>query len=298
MNEKEQEWQESRAKGIGGSEAAAILGLSKWKTPYQVWQDKRGLSGERETSEAMEWGTILEPVIRQKYSDVTGRIVRLPGHLQDAEHSFMLGTLDGITDDQRVLEVKTSRSLQDWGEPGTDEIPMVYLIQVQHYMRITGLTVADVAVLLAGSDFRIYEVPADKELQDMLVEREYEFWNLVQTGIPPEPISYADAVKRYRTSTSKAVTASPASVAAFEALKAIKEQYKVIEQSEEAAKTIIMKELAEADTLLALDGTPIVTWKQSKESQRFDAKAFQAEHPELYKQYLKTIEGSRRFLLK
>jgi putative phage-type endonuclease len=292
------EWLEEREKGIGGSEAPAVLGLSKWKSPYQVWKDKQGLSGEREPSSAMEWGLLLEPIIRQKYSDVTGRIVKLPGHLKDDKYPFMLGTLDGITDDNRVLEIKTARDAREWGEVGTDEIPQAYLIQVQHYLHITKLSVADIAVLFGGSEFRIYEVPADRELQDMMIEREAEFWEMVQKGIPPEPVSYADAVQRYRTSKAIQVTASPTAIAAFETLRAIKEQYKVIEHSEETAKFLITKEMAEADTLLSPEGDVIVTWKQAKGSDRFDSKAFQKDHPELYKQYIKTMEGSRRFLLK
>lgn len=295
------EHQEQRAKGIGGSEVAAILGLSPWKTPYQVWQDKMGLSGKRDETPAMAWGTKLEPIIRQAYSDETGRIVRLPGHLADDDCPQMIGTVDGIAEDgeaSRVLEVKTAKFAQEWGEPGTDEIPMVYILQVQQYMRITKLPLADVAVLIGGNDFRIYEVLADIELQDIMIEKIMAFWKLVESGEPPEPISYADAVKRYRTSTQKAITATTASIAAYETLKAIKEQYKAIEQSEETAKTIIMKELADADTLLSPSGETLVTWKQAKGIAHFDTKTFQVEQPELYKQYLKTSEGSRRFLIK
>jgi putative phage-type endonuclease len=292
------EWLEARTKGIGGSEAPAVLGLSKWKTPYQVWQDKRGLSGEREMTGPLEWGTLLEPVIRQKYADVTGRTVSLPGHLRDAEYPFMLGTVDGITDDNRVLEVKTARSLQEWGEPGTDEIPMAYLIQVQHYLRITKLSVADIAVLFAGSDFRIYEVPEDKELQEMIIEREAAFWKLVEAGEPPEPVTYADAVKRYRISTTKAIEASKNAAYAYSILKNIKNEMQILEDKEEEMKLIIMKELADNDTLVSDDGSTLVTWKQTKPGSKFDAKAFEVAHPELYKQFCKTTDGSRRFLLK
>jgi putative phage-type endonuclease len=293
-----QEWQEERAKGVGGSEAAAVMGLSKYKTPYQVWQDKMGLSGEREESGPLLWGKLLEPLIRQRYSDVTGRSVLMPRHLKHEKYPFVLGTLDGITEDKRVLEIKTSRWPMEWGEPGTDEIPQAYIIQVQQYLAITGYDVADVAALIGGSDFRIYSVEADKELQDMIIDREAEFWRMVESETPPEPVSYADAVKRYRTSVSQTVTASAAAAAAYESLKAIKEQYKAIEQSEETAKTIIMKELGEADTLISVAGDPLVTWKKSKDSKRFDAKKFQADHPDLYDEYSKTQQGTRRFLLK
>ena len=292
------EWLEAREKGLGGSEAPAALGLSRWKTPFQVWKDKRGLSGERESSSAMEWGLLLEPVIRQRYSDVTGRTVKLPGHLRDSEHQWMLGTVDGITDDNRLLEIKTARSAVEWGEEGTDEIPQAYLIQVQHYLHITKLSVADIAVLFAGSDFRIYEVPADIELQNMIIEQEAAFWNLVETGIPPEPVSYADAVQRYKTSKEVQAVASEEIIKAVFGLRDYRSQMKIMEQTEENWKAFIMKELKEADTLISPDGDILLTWKQAKGSSKFDVKTFQEKEPELYKQYLKTTEGSRRFLLK
>lgn len=96
------EWLNERKKGIGGSDASALCGLSPYKTPLQLWEEKRGLLGQKEDNEAMLWGRTLEPVIRQRYSDVTGRPVRLPTEiLRHPTNDFMLANIDGFTDDSR-----------------------------------------------------------------------------------------------------------------------------------------------------------------------------------------------------
>lgn len=289
-----------RKTGIGGSDVASILGVSKWGTPLGVYFAKRGESTPpTEENESMRWGTLLEPVIRQRYSDVTGREVRLPTEmLRHPKHDFMIANIDGCTDDGRLLEVKTARSAAEWGEEGTDEIPLAYNCQVQHYMIVTGLIVADVAVLIGGSDFRIYEVPADPELQDMLIDREAAFWELVKNGTPPEPISYVDAIKRFKTSIAASIQATEAIIDAVRDLRHTREEIDRLKADEEAIKTRLMVEMGENDTLIAPDGSVLCTWKSSKPRETFDAKALQAHSPELYRQFLKTGEPSRRFLLK
>lgn len=294
-----EEWLKDRMTGIGGSDAPAALGLSQWKTPYALWQEKRGEGIEIEDSESMLWGRALEPVIRQQYAERTGRTVRLPdGIIRHPQIDFMLANVDGVTDDQRVLEIKTARTSQDWGEPGTDEIPQVYLVQVQHYLAVTGFAVADVATLIGGSDFRLYEVPADAELQEMIIEGEREFWRRVQDNEPPEPVSYADVQARFgRSSTAAAVEADTDLRDYVRSLHAIKQQMAALKEHEEDFKTRIMLALGEADTL-TFSGLTLATWKAAKAAERFDSKAFRAAHPDIYQQFLKTGEVSRRFLLK
>jgi len=292
-----------RANGIGGSEAAAVLGLSPWQTPYQVWCDKVGLSGEQEATPAMEWGNRLEPVIRQKYADETGRIVRWPvgdeyGHMRSAKYPFMLATLDGITDDGRGLEIKTARASGNWGEEGTDEVPQPYVIQCQHYMVVANLEVFDIALLIGGSDFRIYEVPADKELQALIIEQEAAFWRMVEEKSPPEPVNFADAIRRFATSKEDIVTATPEVVSAVETLRALRTLRKGADEREEAAKFTVLQALREADTLADVTGEVLLTYRQAKDSPRFDPKAFKAAHPDIYEQFSPVQPGSRRLLLK
>ena len=104
-------------------------------------------------NELTDWGKRMEPAIRQWYSDTTGRDVRLPDKiLYHPRHPFMLASLDGFTDDGRVVEIKTARSGRGWGEPETNQVPDYYALQVHHYMTVTGFSVADIPVSIAGGN--------------------------------------------------------------------------------------------------------------------------------------------------
>jgi putative phage-type endonuclease len=292
-------WLEERRRGIGGSDVAAILGLSKWKTPLQVYLDKRGESELTPDNESMLWGRALEPVIRQQYSERTGRAVRVPEKmLYSLDYPFMLANLDGFTDDRRVLEIKTARYGDDWGEPGTDEVPVAYLLQVQHYMAVTGLEVADVAVLIGGSDFRLYEVPSDRELQEMMIQREAEFWQRVVDENPPEPVTLAETIERFGRSAKQAsIEASDDVIAALQTIKEVKSEIDVLKEREESARAIVLKALGENEAVVS-GGKTLATWKMAKGRAGFNQEAFKTDHPELYQNYMKVGAPYRRFLLK
>lgn len=300
-----EQWLEERKTGIGGSDVAAILGLSKWRTPLQVFQEKRGELPSQPDNEAMRWGRYLEPVVRQAYADETGREVRVPtGMLRHPERDFMVANIDGFAGaegqaDLRLFEAKTARTAEGWGEPGTDQVPQVYLLQVQHYMAVTGIDVADVAVLIGGSDFRIYEVPEDRELQEMLIEAEAEFWSRVQRGEPPEPVSYADMQARYgRASRPASVVASADVERAVARLRTIKAEREALDAAEEEARAVVMGALGEADTLIDPAGKTLATWKCAAPAKRLDSAALKAALPDVYERFVKAGEPSRRFLVK
>jgi len=290
-----------RRRGIGGSDAAAILGLSRWRTPLDVYLDKRGESDPLEESQAMFWGTTLEPVIRQRYSDVTGRDVLIPqGIIYHEKYPFMLASLDGFTHGNRIVEIKTARFGFEWGEEGTDEIPIEYIAQVQHYMTVTGYDVADVAVLIGGQDFRIYEVPADTELQEIMIAKEREFWGMVKAGTPPDPVCLADAIHLFgKNDVHEEVEADADTLTVIEELIHINQAIKNLEMRSDALKSKIITYMgARGDVLTDKDGNAICTYKLSNGRKTFDGKTFGKDHPDLYAQYLKQGEPSRRFLLK
>lgn len=293
-------WLAERRTGIGGSDVAPILGLSKWRTPMDVYLDKRGEGIDQDDNPAMFWGRALEPVIRQRYADVTGREVVTPAAmLRHPTHTHMCANLDGVAD-SRVVEIKTARTADGWGEDGSDEIPEAYLLQVQHYMIVTALPVADVAVLIGGQDFRLYEVPADPELQAMMIEAEAEFWQRVLDALPPEPTSYADAMQRFgRSGATGAVVASAKAEAACMELRRVKDAIAALEIDEAALKTILLREFGDAgDVLVTPEGNTLATWKLAKAAARFDTAAFKAAHPDLYSQFTRAGDPSRRLLLK
>lgn len=295
------QWLEERRKGVGGSDIAAIMGLSPFKTAYQVYQEKRKEVKDWQGNEATDWGKRMEPALRQWYSDVTGRCVRTPEKIiTNSKYPFMLASLDGFTDDPRGVEIKTARSQKGWGEPGTNEIPDYYLLQVQHYMAVTEFPVFDVPVSIAGGSPAIYEVPADKELQELIIEACAEFWRRVVDGNPPDAVSYADAVARFGKSQAKgAVLASREAVDSVEGLRTIRDKKASLEAEEEEIKGRLIVILGESgDTLIDDGGNTLLTYRLSNGRKTLDTKAMEKDHPEIYQQYLKQSEPVRRFLLK
>jgi len=293
-------WLEERRKGVGGSDVAAILGLSPWKTPYQVYLEKRNECEPFRGNDATTWGTLMEPVIRQWYSDTTGRAVRVPdGIIYNEKYPFMLANLDGFTDDKRVVEIKTARSGQHWGEPGTDEIPDYYMCQVQHYLAVTGFEFADVPVSIGGAIPVLYEIETDLELQEIMIEEEAKFWQRVQDGNPPEPVTFADAVQRYGKSPATGIIeAGPGNVEDVLHLKEVRAAKARLEAEEEELKAEFIKMLGNKGDVLAFQGENLITYKLAKGRELFDSKTFQKEFPDLYKQFTKQGEPSRRFLIK
>lgn len=295
------QWLEERRKGVGGSDIAAIMGLSPWKTAYQVYREKRKEVADFEGNNATDWGKRMEPAIRQWYSDLTGRCVRLPDKiLQHSKYPFMLASLDGFTDDPRGVEIKTARSGRGWGEPGTNEIPDYYLLQVQHYMIVTGFPVFDVPVSIAGGSPELYEVPADKELQEMIIQAAADFWQQVIDGIPPEPVSYADAIQRFGKSTAEGlVTASETDILIVKDLRSVREKIKTLEEMEEDLRGKIIIAMGDKGNVLAdPDGSALVTYKLGKGKSSFDVKSLEKDHPEIYQKYLRPGEPMRRLLVK
>ncbi len=292
------QWLIERRKGIGGSDAAAAVGLSKWMTPLQLFYDKLGQL-QRDETESMRWGTLMEPVVRQEYANRTGRSVTVPNVIyQHPVHKFAIVNLDGIVDIGRIYEGKTSRTGDGWGEPGTDEVPGEYNLQVQHGMAITGLPAADIAVLIGGSDFRIYCVEADLDLQQVLLEQEAEFWRMVETQTPPDSEVPADVRLRWRVSSGAKVTADEATVAATIELKQLKMAMKAGEEREDVLKGILQAYMKDAAELQTQSGDALATWKNVKLNPRFDVESFKAEQPDLFAKYLRDPEPQRRLLLK
>lgn len=302
MNEFSREkFLEDRRKGLGGSDIAPMLGLSKWKSPYQLYLDKRGELPETDDNEAMYWGRELEPVIRRRYEMETGQVVTMPGIKIDPVHPFMLANLDGQIDDNLILEIKTARTADGWGEINTAEIPIAYALQCQWYLGRTGANTCDVAVLIGGADFRLYQIKEDIDLQRMLEAAAIEFWGRVTEGNPPDVLTYEDAVERYGNGNAKAgdVWATEEVFEICQQLKEVKTSIKYLEEQEEQHKVKLCKFMADNyDTILDPDGKPLCTWKLAKATSRFDAKAFQTALPEIYQHYLTTSKPSRRFLLK
>lgn len=189
--ENRQQWLAARRTGIGSSDAAAICGMSPWQTAWELYLDKKGELPDRDPTPAMLWGLRLEPALADAYcAERKGvELAKLKDIVRHPLHHWMIANPDRVCDDGRLVELKTASSFvaSEWGEPGTDQIPEVYLIQVQHQMAVTGADLCDVAALIGGQDFRIYTVPRSEKVIARLIEIEGDFWTKVQASIAPDP---------------------------------------------------------------------------------------------------------------
>lgn len=286
------EWYELRRTGIGGSDAAAVLGESKWKTPYKVWREK--VFGERDPDKAQyERGRELEPSIRRWYEKETGKKVYVPSFMRDPKYDFICGNIDGRTDD-KVIEIKTAL-YDDWG----DTPPNAYVLQCQHYLYLTGYDECDLVVrFLATWTHKVYTIHANPELQELMIKHYQAFWKYVETKTPPPAKTLDDLKLMFPASKNETKTLSQGAIDAYQALIEKKKQLVDIETDIDALEFQIKSELGEFDTGVNSDGKVLCTWKTSKPRQTLDTARLKMEEPGIYNSYLKQGNVSRTFLLK
>lgn len=254
------EQQAARQQFIGGSEAAAAVGCNPYESSFDLWQQKVGLAPPFAGNEATLWGKLHEPVVRQQYAERTGRVVRLPTEtILHATHRFMGCHPDGVTEDRRLYEGKTARYADHFGEQGTDEVPQQYLIQCQHNMFVLGLAVCDLAVLVGGSELRLYEIPADAQLQQLIVDAEARFWDFViRQAAPPPDLSRPDAVsvlrKMFPGLSGEILTADANALALRQDLDSANETIKAATLAKDTAKAGLLQIMQEASFLAFPDG--------------------------------------------
>lgn len=254
-----------RKTGIGGSDAPAAVGLSPWSSRYDLWLEKTDLhAAPLPDNRFLYWGRLLEPLLIEEYCRRTGFEVEPLRGIRSNKYPWMLGNLDGrIKGQPRLLEIKTAGIGAGWGDQGTDEIPTHYAAQIHHYLTLTEFDVADVAVLIGGSDFRLYRVARDNILSQELIEEEHAFWRLVETRIPPDVGSVKDALARWgRAARPGAVLAEAAELAAVKELRAIAQEEEELRKREEQAKAVVLQALADrGDHLVGPDGHLLASWK-------------------------------------
>lgn len=194
---------QDRRNGVGGSDVAAIFGLSQYKTPLQLYMEKIGSTLVDSDNDFMYWGRMHERTILQHYKNITGNKVKRPTRpVINKKYPWLRANVDGLVISKPiVLEIKTAyykRAREDWGEPGSDQIPITYVLQVHHYMIATKRKSADIAVLINGCDYRQYIVEFDKFTADQVIDKTHDFWhNHVLKRIPPEPLSRNDIMSLY-----------------------------------------------------------------------------------------------------
>lgn len=295
-------WLELRCSGIGGSDAAAVCGISPWGSPLSVYAEKVGVVQAEERPE-LRWGTLLEPLIRQEFpreyeeqEGASATTQEYPHLLQSVRYPWMIADLDGLVEIQGEgrggLEIKTANILQGryWQE---GELPDHYYAQVQHYMGVTDLPYFMV-VALVGKNLIWRMVPRNREYIDKLIEIERDFWtDYVQEGRMPLPGGdpadrealrsiYWQSEDEYRDLSEMDGVVAEYQTIGLE-MKRLQRRKFVLGDKIRAA-------LGSAKT--GLCGGVKITWSRY-ETRRVDGKALKRDHPDMYQQYSRTSRSDR-----
>lgn len=267
-------WLKGRRHGIGASEASAVLGLNPWKSALQLYAEKLEIAEpDAAESEAMEWGTLLEPVIAERYAGVTRRELAPVEPFtiyRSRTHPFMTATFDRlIVGDPRglgVLQVKTANAFKA-GEWDEDEPPVYYQVQTQQEAAVAGATWGSLAVLIGGQRFRYFDFERNDRFLAVLVEREEAFWQRLLTQDPPEvdgSDSARDILRRlYPRETPGLVVNLPGDVIEWDAeLQQIKAGLKGGESRKQELENKIRAAIGEAEAGICTNGLTY-TWKAS-----------------------------------
>lgn len=293
------EWLKERRRGIGGSDAAKVLGISRWGGPLSVWMEKTGRSEPPQAGEPAYWGTVLEDVVAREFEIRTGLKVRRENKMfAHPDYPWMIANVDRkIVGENQGLECK---AVSSWKEDEwiDDNVPDHYYIQVQHYMAVMGWESCWIAALIGGQRFVWKEVTRNGPMIDQIIEKEMAFWQgYIETDVAPPIGVYDDPNEIYPAQAEEALVEPDEQMILtgrrLARIKSVIEQY----QADHDYLVKVLKDVIQ--TKAGIKG--VATWKQSKPKDVFDWKGLirELDPPrDLIQKYTTQKPGERRFLLK
>jgi len=294
-------WLQERKTGIGGSDAAAVLGLSDYKTPVDVWLDKTGRTGETPDNDYLWFGRTVEPVIAKRFENESGLKVRNDNKLyRHPNYDFILANLDRsiVKPNKRntpgVLEIKTTNRFyeQQW----ETDVPMSWYLQLQHYMMIRDWSWGFIA-WLSDRQYRHKEFKADPELHQKMVESYRVFWGYVESNEPPPVTCSDDTLKLYLEHTEgKIIEAPESALSSAKKLAELKNAKKEVDDRIKEEEGLIKMLMGDAEAIVDSSGDTVATWK-SYVVNRIDTKALKINEPSVADKYM-IQSKQRRFNLK
>jgi len=312
-----------RRSWIGGSDAAAILGVSPWKSAFALYQEKTGEFQEEITpakQRIFNRGKRWEPIVIEMLVDELEdrghdvQIITRNERYVDPEHGFLAAEIDLelMLDGEHVNgEMKTVSpfAAKDWGEEGTDEIPIWYVSQVAHGQMVTRRNKTIVAALIGTDDLRIHWIERDDELIQIIRSKEIEFWERIQLREPPQPTTADDINRLYRFDAGTIMEADEELIELIAQASSTKAHLKAAETRLDVLITQIKERMGEA-ALLMHNGQKLISWKNNKESIKIDwEEAFYALSAKtsatdksgmqmIVERFKTTKPGARPFILK
>jgi putative phage-type endonuclease len=303
-----------RTKFIGGSDAPVLFGLSKHRTPVELFFDKTAPRKEDKPDEGvLRRGKILEPVVRElviaKLKDDGHQVELLAVNQRyvDSELPFLACEIDAelLLDGQPAnVEIKTNRFKdREWGEEDSDDVPLAYACQAMHGLMVTGKPTCIFGALFGLDDLTLYRVPRDEETIAAIRAKEVQFWKEhVLKGVPPAPVNMDDIKRLFSKTNGKPVELDMDSLAALERLVDVRQQQKALGDEEQSLMFNIAKFVCQSwgaaepvkgkdgthtvdegvdNAVLTFNGAPVATWKKQRGA-HFDSQALKAANPELH----------------
>lgn len=309
-----QDWLALRQSGIGGSDIAAIIGVSPYATAYDIYQSKTQPLADEDMNEFAYWGTVLEDTVAREFSKRSGlKIQNVNFLMRHPEHRWAIANIDravvnnhvkgwgnvrfkdGRLTTNEIVEIKTASEYvgKNWGNEDSDEVPDQYQCQAQWYMGVTGVEVCHMAVLIGGNKYRQYKIERHQDFIDYLFEAAESFWvNNVLAGVEPDATTLQNAKDKYpRHNPDTTLDVEPDSETAkvFEHYESLKAQEKEIKAALELAQTDLICQMQDNEAL-AIDGEVVATYK-TQVSNRFNSSQFKKDMPEIAEQYIKQSES-------
>lgn len=307
----ESEWIEERKKGIGGSDVAAIFGLNKWQSPVGLYMEKVGEMEPEDLSdnEAVYFGKVLEPVVAEEFKKRTGlKVQKCNFVLAHDEYDYIRANIDReIVCPERgrgVLEIKTT---SEWNRDEWEEetIPDQYMLQVQHYLLVTGYSFGYVAVLIGGNKYKHWLVERDDELIAIMLKKEVEFWNRIVTRNPP-PIDGSNASKELLEKMYPAALEEKSTRLSWnheaEIIDMLSKRSDLVASFEKTKGELqyienrLKEEMGHFTEAECYDFR--ITWKSPVVSYNVPVKSLRAKYPEIYEELKEPRNQSRRFSIK
>lgn len=297
-------WHAARAKGIGGSEVAAILGKSSWSSPTDIYLKKipqfESLPQDIQ-SEAARWGNVLEDVIIKEWSQRTGRrYLHIPVSLMSDENEIFIANIDGFELDDEgtvigLIECKTTtlHNIDVWRNA---EIPVYYMYQIQWYMSITGVQNTCIMCLVGGQSLFYYDFPAIEAIAEESKAGVLDFWNNhVIPCIPPE-LTDVDAerlqeAKAEQTEeTLPVITEDEETIQILENYVELRTQISALEKLKKVTYAQLLEKLGTANEMIA--GERQV--KCTTSSRRVvDMDLLENKYPEIYEEVVSISKSVR-----
>jgi len=296
-NIENQSWLEQRRKGLGGSDAAAVVGLNPYKSSVHVYLDKIGELPPIEDNERMRIGRDLEDYVARRFMEATGmKVRRRNAILQHPEYDFMLANVDRlIVGKNEGLECKTTNSYakKDWEE----DIPVHYEIQCHHYMAVTGYDAWWIAVLIGNEKVVYKRIERDETVIEDLINAEKYFWeNYVEKRQMPAPDGSDEAseiIKDLYPDVEPTTITLDHMKDRMSRYDEVVELYKELEKEKKQIEQEILKEMQESQ--IAYIGERKVK-RTLINQKRIDSKRLKEEKPELYEAYQKESSYIRLYL--